>query len=604
MFPGLSIFQRFPTMDLAALTPRQRQAVTSRDGPLMVLAGPGTGKTRTLTHRLAYLVLDRGIPPENILAVTFTNQAAEEMRSRAEQLLRRDMSAAHPWITTFHGFAYRLLRQSFFPNHRLLSENEALEVLKNVFRERPRKVPPRLLNELSRRISLAKGSLLTPHEAGRLPGWEALPEWPAVYQAYQDRLSEQNSWDFDDLIQGTVRLFEDRPVFREQWQLRYPLVLVDEFQDINPAQYQLFRLLANDHGDWLVIGDPNQAIYGFRGAGANYFDRLREQIPRLTEIHLENTFRLNQTILKASSQVISAASASFPYRMKTAKIGDPTLTVAGLPSAEAEARYLAALIEKLVGGLTFLTTGLEVPGKQPVSLAEIAVLYRLHAQGEFIGRAFQEKGIPFKRVQERHWSDCPEIRQLFARLKALLPFQGTPLQALDQVMARPVQDPQGLAPESSGVLPGPSIEALKKLRLSAAAFPGGLESFLEVLSLQTGLDAYEPDQENVKLLTLHAAKGLEFRIVLLSGCEANLLPLTIFGNSDLEEERRLFYVGLTRATQNIFLSWAKKRRLLGQTLMQSPSPFLADIEENLKSNAPLPETGKPNRPNRRQLSLF
>jgi DNA helicase II / ATP-dependent DNA helicase PcrA len=590
-------------MDLAALTLRQQQAVAFRGGPLMVLAGPGTGKTRTLTHRLAYLVLERGIPPEKILAVTFTNQAAEEMRSRVELLLRRERSPAHPWITTFHGFGYRLLRQSFFPKHRLLSENEALEVLKNVLRERPLKVAPRLLSLLSRRISLAKGSLLTPSEATNLPDWDALPEWPAVYQAYQARLCEQNSWDFDDLIQRTVRLFRDRPVFREQWQIRYPLVLVDEFQDINTAQYQLFHLLAGD-GDWLVIGDPNQAIYGFRGAGADFFNRLREQIPRLTEIHLEDTFRLNQTILKASSQVIAAASASFPYRMKTAKIGDPTLTVAGLPSAEAEARYLAGLIEKLVGGLSFLTTGPAVSGKQPVSLADFAVLYRLHAQGELISRTFQEKGIPFKRVQERHWTDCPEIRQLFTRLKALLPFQGTPLQALDQVLALPVQDPQGPAPESSGILPGPSIEALKKLRLSAAAFPGGLDSFLEVLSLQTGLDAYEPDQENVKLLTLHAAKGLEFRYVLLSGCEANLLPLTIFGNSDLEEERRLFYVGLTRATQNIFLSWAKKRRLLGQTLMQSPSPFLADIEENLKSNAALPETGKPNRPNRRQLSLF
>ena len=603
MSPGLSIFQRFPIMDLAALTPRQRQAVTSRDGPIMVLAGPGTGKTRTLTHRLAYLVLNRGIPPEKILAVTFTNQAAEEMRSRVERLLSRDSPAAHPWITTFHGLAYRLLRQSFFPTHRLLSENEAWEVLRNVLRERPRKVPPRLLNELSRHISLAKGSLLAPPEAGKLPEWEALPEWPAVYQAYQTRLSEQNTWDFDDLIQETVRLLKDRPGFQEQWQLRYPLVLVDEFQDINTAQYQLFRLLAGDHGDWLVIGDPNQAIYGFRGAGANYFDRLREQIPRLTEIHLEVTFRLNQTILKASSQVISAASASFPYRMKTAKIGDPTLAVAGLPSAEAEARYLAELIEKLVGGLSFLTTGPAVSESQPVSLADIAVLYRLHAQGELIGRAFQEKGIPYKRVRERHWSDSSEIRQLFLRLKALLPFQGTPLQALDQVLARPGQNPQGptLSPENISEL---SLAALKQLRQTAATFQGDLESFLENLSLQTGLDTYEPDQENVALLTLHSAKGLEFRFVLLAGCEANLLPLSVMGKSDLEEERRLFYVGLTRSSQSLFLSWAKKRRLLGETLDQSPSPFLADIGENLKSYVPLPETGKPNRSNRRQLSMF
>jgi len=319
---------------------------------------------------------------------------------------------------------------------------------------------------------------------------------------------------------------------------------------------------------------------------------------------LEDTFRLNQTILKASSQVISASSRAFPYRMKTAKIGDPTLLVAGLPSAEEEARYLAALIEQRLGGFSFLTSGTGTTGEQPVSLADFAVLYRLHAQGEIIGRVFDEKGVPYKKVQERHWSDCPEVRQLFARLKSLLPFQGTPLKAVDQIIALPSRDPGVPHHLSAGTELNQPPEALKKLRLLAATFQGGLESFLEILSLQTGLDSYEPDQENVKLLTLHAAKGLEFPFVILSGCEANLLPLTLFGESDPEEERRLFYVGLTRATQNIFLTWAKKRRLYGQTLRQSPSPFLGDIEEMLKSNVPLSETLKPDRPRRRQLSLF
>jgi len=591
-------------MDQAALTPRQRQAVTHRGGPLMVLAGPGTGKTRTLTYRLAYLVLERGLPPKNILAVTFTNQAAEEMRVRVAQLLPRHSGAAPPWITTFHGFSYRLLRQSFFPKNKLLSENEALEVLSSSLRDRQQKFPSKLLKELSRYVSLAKGSLLTPEDADHLPGWDAFPEWPAVYRIYQDRLSDQNLWDFDDLIQQTAVLLQEQPVFRKQWQLRYPQVLVDEFQDLNTAQYRLFRLLAGDHREWLVIGDPNQAIYGFRGAGVNFFNRLREQVPQLTEIHLEDTFRLNQTILDASSQVISASSRAFPYRMKTAKIGDPTLPVAGLPSAEEEARYLAALIEQRLGGFSFLTSGSAGTEEQPVSLADFAVLYRLHAQGELIGRVFDEKGVPYKKVQERHWSDCPEVRQLFARLKFLLPFQGTPLQAVDQVSAHPSRDPDFPHRRSAEAETTPPTEVLKKLRLLAATFQGGLESFLEILSLQTGLDSYEPDQENVKLLTFHAAKGLEFPFVILSGCEANLFPLTVFGESDPEEERRLFYVGLTRATQNIFLTWAKKRRLYGQTLRQSPSPFLGDIEEMLKSNVPLPETLKPDRPRRRQLSLF
>jgi DNA helicase-2/ATP-dependent DNA helicase PcrA len=591
-------------MDQEALTPQQRQAVTHRGGPLMVLAGPGTGKTRTLTYRLAYLVLEQGLSPKNILAVTFTNQAAGEMQSRVAQLLPLVSGAAAPWITTFHGFCYRLLRQSFFPNNKLLSENEALAVLSSSLRGHRQKLPARQLKELSRRISLAKGSLLTPEGADHLPEWDAFPEWRAVYRTYQDRLSDQNLWDFDDLIQQTAFLLQEQPDFRKEWQLRYPQVLVDEFQDINTAQYRLFRLLADEQSGWLVIGDPNQAIYGFRGAGADFFNRLREEVPQLTEIHLEDTFRLNQAILEASNQVISASSRAFPYRMRTVKIGEPTLPVAGLASAEEEARYLAALIEQRLGGFSFLTSGSTGTEEHPVSLADFAVLYRLHAQGEIIGRVFDEKGVPYKKVQERHWSDCPEVRQLFARLKSLLPFQGTPLKAVDQVSAYPSRDPdvpRRLSAETEPTLP---TEALKKLRLLAATFRGGLESFLEILSLQTGLDSYEPDQENVKLLTFHAAKGLEFPFVILSGCEANLLPLTVFGESDPEEERRLFYVGLTRATQNIFLTWAKKRRLYGQTLWQSPSPFLGDIEEMLKSNVPLPETLKPERPRRRQLSLF
>ncbi len=570
----------------------------------MVLAGPGTGKTRTLTHRLAYLVLEQGLSPKNILAVTFTNQAAEEMRVRAAQLLPRDSGADHPWITTFHGFSYRLLRQSFFPNHKLLSENEALDVLSSSRRGLRNKLPAKQLKELARRISLAKGSLRTPEEAEQLPEWDGLPEWPAVYRTYQKRLSDQNWWDFDDLIQQTVFLLQEQPVFRKQWQLRVPQVLVDEFQDINTAQYRLFRLLTGDQGEWLVIGDPNQAIYGFRGARADFFDRLRGEVPRLTEIHLEDTFRLNQTILKASSQVISASSRAVPFRMKTAKIGDPTLPVAELPSAEEEARYLAELIEQRLGGFSFLTSGPAATDEQSVSLADFAVLYRLHDQGEIIGRIFDEKGVPYKKVQERHWSDCPEVRQLFARLKSLLPFQGTALKAVEQALTLPSRDPNVPQRRASGTDPNQPTEGLKKLRFLAATFQGGLESFLEILSLQTGLDSYEPDQENVKLLTLHAAKGLEFPFVILSGCEANLLPLTVFRESDPEEERRLFYVGLTRATQNIFLTWAKKRRLYGQTLWQAPSPFLGDIEEMLKSTVSLPETLKPHRPRRRQLSLF
>jgi DNA helicase II / ATP-dependent DNA helicase PcrA len=591
-------------MDQAALTPQQRQAVTHRGSPLMVLAGPGTGKTRTLTHRLAYLVQEQGIPPKNILAVTFTNQAAEEMRARVAQLLPRDSGAAPPRITTFHGFSYRLLRQSIFPGHRLLSENESLEVLSRSLRDRQQKLPTKLVRELSRRISLAKGSLQWPEARDRLPEWSLYPKWPDLYQEYQQRLADQLCWDFDDLITQTVCFLENQAEFRERIWREFPWVFVDEFQDINAAQYRLFRLMAGPNRDWMVIGDPNQAIYGFRGARADFFRQLREEAEPVKEIVLEDTFRLNRTILEAAQQVLAASPASFPIRLTTIKNGPPTLPVAALPSAEEEARQVVRIIETEMGGISMLSMGSPGDGDASRSFSDFAVLYRLHAQGEMIGRFLDEKGIPYQRVRETHWADCPEVRQIFSRMKALVPFPGTPLQALDQVLKDAGSLPEASYPEPLSVIRTIEIEALKQLRLSAAAHSGDLESFLETLSLKTGLDTYQPDRETVKLLTLHAAKGLEFPVVILTGCEAGLLPLTLFGETDLEEERRLFYVGCTRATEKLFFTWAQKRTLMGQSLQQRLSPFVADIDEKILSRIQPDTPKKTGLRKNRQMSLF
>jgi superfamily I DNA/RNA helicase len=216
-----------------------------------------------------------------------------------------------------------------------------------------------------------------------------------------------------------------------------------------------------------------------------------------------------------------------------------------------------------------------------------------------IGRFFDEKGIPYQRVRETHWAEDPEVRKIFTGMKALVPFTGTPLQALEQVMQKVHSDP-----EHRSLTRLPETDSLKKLRLSAAAHPGDLDSFLETLTLQTGLDTYQPDRETVKLLTFHAAKGLEFPVVILTGCEDGLLPLTLFGDTDPEEERRLFYVGCTRATEKLFFTWAQKRTLLGQSLQQRLSPFVADIDEKILS--PLqPATTKKTDPRKsRQMSLF
>jgi superfamily I DNA/RNA helicase len=571
---------------------------------LIVLAGPGTGKTRALTYRLAYLILERGLPAERILAVTFTNQAAEEMAGRVRGLLGENPGAVRPRITTFHGFCYGLLIHDLGQTRRLLSENEAQQVLKETVRERRADFPVQQLKELSRRISLAKGSLLSPEPGNRLPGWKIFPDWSRLYRDYQGHLAEQNLWDFDDLINQTVFFLETRPDFRERIQKQFPYIFVDEFQDINSAQYRLFRLLTGPNREWLVIGDPNQAIYGFRGARADFFERLREEAPSVTEIVLEDTFRLNRTILAASQQVLAASPAAVRLRLAATKKGPPTLPVAALASAEEEARQVVRIIETEMGGLSMLSMGSGGSGEVPGSFSDFAVLYRLHAQGELLGRFLDEKGIPYQRVRETHWADCPEVRAIFSRMKALVPFNGAPLEALEQVLREAAANLERSNRQSGPILRIPDVEALKQLRLAAGAHRGDLESFLETLSLQTGLDTYQPDRETVKLLTFHAAKGLEFPVVILTGCEDGLLPLTLFGEADPEEERRLFYVGCTRATEKLYFTWAERRTLMGQSLRQRLSPFVEDIDEKILSRLQ-PGPPKKTGPRRsRQMSLF
>ncbi len=590
-------------MNLALLTPLQLQAVTHADGPLIVLAGPGTGKTRTLTLRLAHLIQDRSVPAEKILAVTFTNQAAEEMAGRVRGLLGENPGAARPRITTFHGFCYGLLIHDLGQTRRLLSENEAQQVLKETVRERRTDFPVQQLKELSRRISLAKGSLVSPEAGGRLPEWKIFPEWPSLYRDYQKQLAARNFWDFDDLINEAIHFLETRADFREEVHRRFPFIFVDEFQDINAAQYRLFRLLTESNRTWLVIGDPNQAIYGFRGARADFFERLRVEAGPVTEIVLEDTFRLNRTILAASQQVLAASPASVRLRLAATKKGPPTLPVATLASAEEEARQVVRIIETEMGGLSMLSMGSRGSGEGPGSFSDFAVLYRLHAQGEWLGRFLNERGIPYKRVRETHWADFPEVQAIFSQMKALIPFNGPPSQALELVL-REAAKPEGSNLPPASIIRTPEVGSIQQLRLAAAAHRGDLELFLETLSLQTGLDTYQPDRETVKLLTFHAAKGLEFPVVILTGCEDGLLPLTLFGESDPEEERRLFYVGCTRATEKLFFTLAQRRTLMGRSLQQRLSPFLADIDEQILSRLQPDPQKKTGTRRSRQMTLF
>ncbi|HMK66161.1 MAG TPA: ATP-dependent helicase, partial [Thermodesulfobacteriota bacterium] len=565
-------------------------------GPLVVLAGPGTGKTRTLTYRLALMLARGKARSDQILAITFTNKAAEELRSRIDNLCLGINLSSPPRVTTFHGFCFRFLRDHLSLPFQLLAEQEAQTFLRETVKTLRPDFPGNQIKELGRRISLVKNTFTNSESSGNLPSWEDHPEWGALYRAYQGKMVENQLIDFDDLLLKTILMLENDPVLLKQLQNRFPYVFVDEFQDINPAQYRLFELLTRPEGEWMIIGDPNQAIYGFRGASAGFFLAAKSRSPSLKEIILSDTFRVPGKLLKASLQVLAGSPGNHIFPMRARNQGELKIPVAALSWAEEEAEYIAGLIGKEMGGLDFNSTSSESSIAAPRGFADFAVLYRLHAQGERFAQVFSKKGIPFKIVREIHWAERPEIRTCLRLLRSLPGLSLSPLEALAQVLSR---DNPDLHPK---VLEG--IEALKKLHLWASTFKGPLEEFLEILAIQTGLDTYEPDQETVKLMTLHSAKGLEFQVVFMAGCEENLLPLSLLKESDTEEERRLFYVGMTRPREKLFFSWAKRRTLFGHKLVQSISPFIEDIDGSLKERAGLTLKPQVKPPRKKQLSLF
>jgi ATP-dependent DNA helicase UvrD/PcrA len=589
------------SMDLSSLTPSQSQVVTHKGGPLMVLAGPGTGKTLALTHRLAFLMDDRAVSPDQILALTFTHKAAEEMRSRIDLLFRENKPLSRPWITTFHGFCLRFLQEEVPTSFQLLSEQETLTLLKETVREEGTELSVSSLKELSRLISQAKNRMILPGSPEKLPFWETHPQWISWYGAFQKKLSVKAFWDFDELLIQAVLLLEKNPNLQKSVQARFPYLFVDEFQDINAVQYRLFRLLTLGEGEWMVIGDPNQAIYGFRGASPDFFSHLKRLCPALTKVQFMETFRLTQTILSAAYQALEGTSKKRAVPLSADRKGTPHIPLANLASAEEEGEYVARIIEEEMGGLSLLSKGGDsFPGSgQNISrsFADFGVLYRLHAQGEILAKALAKQGIPYKKIQEIPWTEQPEVRGCLRLLRSFPLTDIPPERAVEEVLSGENPNFQPTGPEGR--------KALRHLRLIASTFKGSLEEFIETLSLQTGLDWYEPDQETVKLLTLHAAKGLEFPVIIMTGCEANLLPLSLLKESDPEEERRLFFVGMTRAREKLFLTWAKRRFLFGQSLDQTPSPFIPDSEIILRVPVNLNNKAKLlGRPRNKQMSLF
>ena len=656
------------------LNAEQQAAAAHTNTPLAIVAGPGTGKTRTLTVRIARLIEKVGVAPSSILAVTFTNRAAEEMRERLDELLGTE-SSAHITVGTFHQLGASLLREfgaaiGVSQNFTILADAERQTVL--------RRACPLLGARESRdaleAISARKSGATAVNAYGEVQGSES-----DIWASYQAALKEANALDFDDLILRAVQLLETDASVLNTVQARFRWISVDEFQDVNAAQHRLLSLLVAGGANLCVIGDPDQAIYAFRGADHRYFLSFEDDYPGGKRLHLERNYRSAQTILDAAMQVISRN----PDHQATNLIADfaeqVKLDVYRAPTDRAEAEYLVHQVEQMVGGVSYfsLDSGRVDEGGLPedFTFGDFAVLYRLNTQGRLIEEAFERSGIPYstlggpalteqspvREIRALLWlTQTPEcyvhwgqiltegkralsgeaVAELLAsknsetkerpaspswlELLAVASRTGTLRQPQRERLTETIElvkilegDPS--APLSSQIQTAASRwealrgteygdaekERIERFQRRAAPFRSRLQEFLTTLALQSEADQYDRRADRVTLMSLHAAKGLEFPVVFIAGCEEGLLPYTPANRDvDLDEERRLFYVGMTRAQRRLILTHAGRRFLFGQAMENPLSGFVTDIEAALQEVRQAQPRRSSKRDEDRQLRLF
>ncbi|MEK7182602.1 MAG: UvrD-helicase domain-containing protein [Patescibacteria group bacterium] len=613
------------------LNPRQQEAVTFFGGPLLILAGAGSGKTRVLTHRAAWLIKEKGIPSENLILVTFTNKAAGEMRERIKKLLTTNHPAegearqgrqsliTPPLACTFHSFCARVLRSYgeniSVPRHFVIyDENDQQEAIKEVLTKLGMGVTAIKPSSVLTVISQAKNEMVTAEEYAQLSRGEWQRHVAVVYQEYEKLLREVGACDFDDLLLLVIKLFEEHPDIRERYQKIYQYVLVDEWQDTNRAQYRLTKLLAKEHHNLTVVGDAAQSIYSWRGADYRNIEYLMRDFPDITVINLEQNYRSTQTILDAAFHVISKNRTHPILKLWTKNDKGEKITLYQAHSELEEAAFVVSEIENLI----------TYSPNSPItsSYRDFAVLYRTNAQSRVLEEAMLHAGIPYVLIGGVRFYERKEVKDMLAYLRLLvnpkdsvsqkraeklgknrlkkfttlrqsLDDNLTTLEILDSVFDTTgylnlydTDDPEDAA----------RLENIKELRSVAAEFPDVYEFLEQVALVETAQTSkgvirdadHLPASERsnggqVTLMTAHAAKGLEFPIVFIVGLEEGLFPHSrAFERvEELEEERRLCYVGITRAKQKLFLTFADRRLLFGQRTSNIPSRFLSDIPEEL-----------------------
>ena len=578
-----------PNNPLAGLNASQRLAAEHRDGPAIIIAGPGTGKTRVLTCRIAQLIKHHDTPPEAILGVTYTAKAAREMQDRLDSLLPSDQSRALT-ICTFHALGYQILREQLGDRLLLIDEEDKARVFKSLGCGRQR------IKRFMKAVTAAKQQLILPQQ---LDDEEVGP----VYRDYQNALAEQDLIDLDDLIFRSVRLLLENKAIADHYRARFHWIMVDEYQDINFAQYQMIRLLAPEPTSHLcVIGDPNQAIYGFRGADVRFIRQFREDWPDARAFTLTTSYRCSETILQASRQVVGSAAAGDASLLKGLASG-VRLQLVEQPSDRAEAEFVARTIEQMIGGLRFFSMDSGITeghgNDRTRSLADFAVLCRTSGQMAAFEEAFHNHSVPYQKQGAQPLFREEPVKTILSCLRlALAPENRFLKQGLLEAGAVTASDldqwqilPEMPAKDALAQIIEPRFAVERRnheflfrelMELAEQAGRSAAE-FLRFTQLATSVDTYDGQLERVALMTLHASKGLEFPCVFIAGCEEGLLPYHLYEEraADVDEERRLLYVGMTRAQHFLYLSWAKSRLLNGRKYHLEKSSFLDTIEKDL-----------------------
>lgn len=659
---------------LGELNPAQRKAVEALHGPVLILAGPGSGKTRVLTYRIAYLVKQYGLDPYNLMAVTFTNKAAKEMRSRLERLIGQQQ-LERLTIGTFHAICARILRREaqalgLPSNFIIYDQDDQVGLIRQALRELNLDEKLYRPTAIQAAISKAKRSLLAPEEYNPPTYWHEVVA--RVYSRYHQLLRVNNALDFDDLLMLAVRLFTEHPAIRQKYQHRYVYVLVDEFQDTDSAQYEWLKMLTAEHKNLFVVGDEDQSIYGWRGADFRNILRFRNDYPEAQIVLLEQNYRSTQNILDAARHVIALNTQRTDKRLWTSNEAGLPIIVHEAYDEQEEAEFIANEIENLVA-------------QRIVRLRDCAVMYRTNAQSRVLEDAFIRHGLPYKLVGATRFYERREIKDVLAYLRLIhnphddvslrrilnVPPRGigertketlekraeiqriplyTALQLLKQGQEKSAPNQTASVQETPPVPPmlpfdsrsaknllslltlldqliaarGESsvlqlldklladsgyseyirdgteegeerwenIQELRTVAQEYAHLPPdtALTTFLEDVALVSDVDNLREETDAVTLLTLHMAKGLEFDAVFIVGFEEGILPhsRSLEEPEEMEEERRLCYVGMTRARRRLYLIYTFRRTRFGNQATSQPSRFLCDIPSRLIKGAAIP----------------